>query len=93
MPITIDEELDAELDRILGNRLLFDLDEPQRYGGPSVPTLYRMRRDGLIEFTKSGGLVEAEPADNETAAGQRRRSHRRITKRPPTPAKAPAAAI
>jgi hypothetical protein len=35
MPITIDEELDAELDRILGDRLLFDLTEPQRYGGPS----------------------------------------------------------
>ena len=34
MPITIDEELDAELERILGDRLLFDLTEPQRYGGP-----------------------------------------------------------
>jgi hypothetical protein len=56
MPITIDEELDAELDRILGNRLLFNLNEPRRHGGPSVPTLYRMRRDGLIEFTKSGAL-------------------------------------
>jgi hypothetical protein len=54
MPITLDEELDAELDRILGNRLLFDLPEPQRHGGPSVPTLYRMRRDGLINFVKSG---------------------------------------
>jgi hypothetical protein len=49
-------ELDAELDRILGERLLFDLTEPQRYGGPSVPTLYRMRGAGLIDFTKSGGL-------------------------------------
>jgi hypothetical protein len=56
MPMTIDEELDAELDRILGDRLLFDLTEPQRYGGPSVPSLYRMRRDGLIKFTKSGAL-------------------------------------
>jgi hypothetical protein len=56
MPTTIDEEPDAELDRILGNKLLFDLTEPQRYGGPSVPTLYRMRRDGRIEFTKSGTL-------------------------------------
>ena len=36
MPITVDEELDAELDRILGDRLLFDLPEPQKYGGPSV---------------------------------------------------------
>jgi hypothetical protein len=56
MPMTIDEEPDAELDRILGNKLLFDLTEPQCYGGPSVPTLYRMRRDGRIEFTKSGAL-------------------------------------
>ena len=31
----------------------------------SVPTLYRMRRDGLIEFTKSGSLVEAQPGDDE----------------------------
>jgi hypothetical protein len=55
MPITIDEELDAELDRILGDRLLFDLTEPQRYGGPSVPTIYRWDKAGLIEITKSGG--------------------------------------
>jgi hypothetical protein len=55
MQITIEKsELDAELDRILGERLLFDLTEPRRYGGPSVPTLYRMRRDGLVEFAKSG---------------------------------------
>ena len=56
MPITIDEELDTELERILGDRLLFDLTEPQRYGGPSVPTLYRWRREGQIDFTKSGAL-------------------------------------
>lgn len=54
MQITIDEDLNAELDRILGNKLLFDLPEPQRLGGPSVPSLYRMRRDGLIDFVKSG---------------------------------------
>jgi hypothetical protein len=56
MPITLDEELDAAIDRVLGDKLLFDLTEPQRYGGPSVPTLYRWRRDGLIDFTKSGAL-------------------------------------
>ena len=55
MQITIEKsELEAELDRILGDRLLFDLPEPQKYGGPSVPTLYRMRQDGLIDFVKSG---------------------------------------
>lgn len=53
---TADEEQDAELDRILGDRLLFDLHEPQRYGGPSVATLYRWRQAGLIGFTKSGAL-------------------------------------
>ena len=57
MQTTIERsELDAELDRILGDKLLFDLTEPQKYGGPSVPTLYRMRRGGLLDFTKSGGL-------------------------------------
>ncbi len=56
MQITVEEEWDAVLDRILGDRLLFDLDEPQQHGGPSKPTLYRWRRDGRIEFTKSGAL-------------------------------------
>jgi hypothetical protein len=55
MQITVEKsELDAELDRILGDRLLFALTEPQHYGGPSVPTLHRWRRAGLIDFVKSG---------------------------------------
>jgi hypothetical protein len=55
MPITVDQaEADAEVDRILGDRLLFDLNEPQRYGGPSVPTIYRWRNAGLLQFVKSG---------------------------------------
>jgi hypothetical protein len=56
MSNTADEEWDAELDRVLGDRLLFDLDEPQQHGGPSKATLYRWRQAGLIEFTKSGAL-------------------------------------
>lgn len=49
------DEADAELDRLLGDKLLFDLNEPQRFGGPSRPTLDRWRKAGRIEFTKSGG--------------------------------------
>ena len=52
---TIDEEQDAELDRILGPKLLFDLTDPQRHGGPSPPSLYRYKALGLIAFVKSGG--------------------------------------
>jgi hypothetical protein len=55
MPITVDQaEEDADIDRILGDRLLFDLSEPQRYGGPSVPTIYRLKNAGLLQFVKSG---------------------------------------
>ena len=55
MQITVEEEWDAVLDRILGDRLLFDLDEPQQHGG------HQSQRstaggDGRIEFTKSGAL-------------------------------------
>lgn len=52
------DEAVAELDRFLGDRVLFDLDEPKRFGGPSVPTLYRWKKLRLIEFTKSGGRTK-----------------------------------
>jgi hypothetical protein len=42
---------DDDLDRLLGNRMLR---APQTFGGPSVPTLYRAWRHGLIEVVKNG---------------------------------------
>ena len=55
MPITIDEELDAELDQS------WETDccsiSPSRNAMAALPfPLYRMRRDSLIKFTKSGAL-------------------------------------
>jgi hypothetical protein len=55
MQVTADGEWEAELDRLLGPKLLFDLDEPQQLGGPSVPSIYRYKALGLINFVKSGG--------------------------------------
>ena len=43
-----------DLDRLLGDRALFPLTEPQKHGGPSAPTLYRAWRHGLIEVVKNG---------------------------------------
>jgi hypothetical protein len=45
---------DADLDRLLGDKLLFDLTAPQTYGGPSKPSIYRARDAGLVEFVKNG---------------------------------------
>jgi hypothetical protein len=47
-------EQDADLDRLLGEKLLFDLKAPQRLGGPSKPSIYRARGAGLVEFVKNG---------------------------------------
>jgi hypothetical protein len=47
-------EQDADLDRLLGDKLLFNLGAPQALGGPSKPSIYRARKAGLIEFVKNG---------------------------------------
>jgi hypothetical protein len=47
-------EQDVDLDRLLGDKLLFDLKAPQRLGGPSKPSIYRARGAGLVEFVKNG---------------------------------------
>jgi hypothetical protein len=47
-------EQDADLDRLLGDKLLFDLKAPQKLGGPSKPSIYRARDAGLVEFVKNG---------------------------------------
>ena len=43
-----------DLDRILGDRALFPLTEPQKHGGPSSPTLYRAKRAGILPVVKNG---------------------------------------
>jgi hypothetical protein len=65
-----DQTEESEIDRILGHRLLFDLNEPRRYGGPSVPTLYRRRKEGLIEFAKSGGRSKLNRATMKAILGK-----------------------
>jgi hypothetical protein len=50
-----DEE---EIDRILGSRLLFDVTEPQKFGGPSPPVIFRARRAGMIDLIDSGGRTK-----------------------------------
>jgi hypothetical protein len=52
--IEIQGEPDADLDRLLGDKLLFDLKAPQTFGGPSKPSIYRARDAGLVEFVKNG---------------------------------------
>jgi hypothetical protein len=47
-------EADDDLDRLLGDKMLFDLRAPQTYGGPSSPTLYRAKRAGLLPVVKNG---------------------------------------
>jgi hypothetical protein len=45
---------DDDLDRLLGDKMLFDFRAPQTYGGPSSPTIYRAWRHGLIDVVKNG---------------------------------------
>jgi hypothetical protein len=45
---------EADLDRILGDRALFEITEPQKYGGPSPPTIYRALRAGKVSVIKNG---------------------------------------
>jgi hypothetical protein len=47
-------EVGDDLDRLLGNKALFDLQAPKTFGGPSSPTLYRALRAGLFPVVKNG---------------------------------------
>jgi hypothetical protein len=53
---------EVEIDRILGDQALFDIDDPQKFGGPSPPVLYRARRAGMIETVPSGGRTKLSRA-------------------------------
>ena len=52
----------AEIDRLIGDRALFDIDEPQKFGGPSPPVIYRARRAGMIELVDVGGRTKISRA-------------------------------
>ena len=45
---------EVEVDRLLGNLALVKLSALQPLGGPSLPTLYRAQREGLIKIVKNG---------------------------------------
>jgi hypothetical protein len=53
---------EVELDRILGDRALFDITDPQKFGGPSPPVIYRARRAGMIELVDVGGRTKISRA-------------------------------
>ena len=55
-PATSPEE--EEIDHLLGDQLLFDLDEPQKRGGPSEQVIRRAERAGLIELLRTGGRTK-----------------------------------
>jgi hypothetical protein len=48
----------AEFDWLLGDKALVKLTEVHRLGGPSVPTLHRAARAGLIKFVKNGSSTD-----------------------------------
>jgi hypothetical protein len=56
------EEEEAEVDRLLGDQLLFNVDDPQKRGGPSPQVIFRARRAGLIELVDMGGLTKLSRA-------------------------------
>jgi hypothetical protein len=50
------EEQDVE--RLLGDRVLFDMSDPQKFGGPSTAVIYRARRAGMIGTVNSSGRTK-----------------------------------
>jgi hypothetical protein len=53
---------EVEIDRVLGDRALFDVTDPQKFGGPSPPVIYRARRAGMIELVDVGGRTKISRA-------------------------------
>jgi hypothetical protein len=49
--------LKDDIDTILGDRALFSLEDPRKYGGPSKPTLHRAIRAGVLPVVKNGRLT------------------------------------
>jgi hypothetical protein len=53
---------EVEIDRLLGDRALFNITDLQKFGGPSSPVLYRARRAGMIELVDVGGRTKISRA-------------------------------
>jgi hypothetical protein len=53
---------EVEIDRLLGDRALFNITDLQKFGGPSSPVLYRARRAGMIELVDAGGRTKISRA-------------------------------
>jgi hypothetical protein len=49
---------EAEIDRLLGDKLLFDMTAPQAFGGPSPATLYRAVRAKIFPVVRNGGRTQ-----------------------------------
>ena len=56
---SVEEE---EIDRLLGDRALFDITDAQKFGGPSPPVVFRARRAGMIELVDVGGRTKISRA-------------------------------
>ena len=53
---------EAEIDRLLGDRALFDITDAKMFGGPSPPVIFRARRAGMIELVEVGGRTKISRA-------------------------------
>ena len=51
------------LDALLGPKALFKMAEVTERGGPSVPTLLRARRQGLLKVVKNGAGTDIPRAE------------------------------
>jgi hypothetical protein len=49
---------EIEVERLLGKRALFKMSEIRGMGGPSVPTLQRAAREGLITVVRNGASAD-----------------------------------
>jgi hypothetical protein len=49
---------EAEIDRLLGDKLLFGMTAPQAFGGPSPATLYRAVRANIFPVVRNGGRTQ-----------------------------------
>jgi hypothetical protein len=54
---------EEEVDRLLGKGALFKMRWVTEMGGPSVPTLQRARRQGLLEVVKNGARTDLPRAE------------------------------
>jgi hypothetical protein len=53
---------EEEIDRLLGTLALFDVSDAKKFGGPSVPVIFRARRAGMLELVDVGGRTKISRA-------------------------------